>query len=320
MATDGGGPERVAVIDTGTNSTRLLVADVSNGMVDELDRRTRVTRLGEGVDRSGHLEGPAKDRVRQCVSGYAEVIEKLGAERAIIIATSSVRDAANGGQFLAELARSHSSQGRTFSYRILSGNQEAALSFKGSTMETDPSLRVLLFDIGGGSTEVAAGSGGNVEYARSLRLGCVRLSERMLKSDPPAAGELAAAAAYIDALFDSEIDRQAVSVPDLAMGVAGTITALAAIDLGLEVYDRARVHCHRLTRGCVDSWLSKLAAMTVAEKMDCFPTMEPGRADVIVGGALIASRLLRYTGVEEFAVSERDILDGAAVALADGVI
>ena len=313
MAIEDSGPSRVAVIDTGTNSTRLIVASVAGERVEELGRKTTVTRLGERVDETGALSESAMRRVRDCVKKYADVISKLGAERTVILATSSVRDAANGPGFIAGLAGEFS-----FEHRVLAGGEEAALSFRGATAETRQSIRAMLLDVGGGSTEIAAGSHETAGYFRSLRLDCVRLSERYLHHDPATHAELSAAADHVDEVLAAGIDRQLLGKVENVLAVAGTATALAAIDLGQKVYDRSRVHNHRLTRERVDDWLSRLAAMTAAERMRRFPTMETGRADVIVGGVLIISRVLKFTGVRQFTVSERDILDGAAAALAAG--
>jgi len=303
---------RIAVIDTGTNSTRLLVADVEQRSVKELDRRTTITRLGEGVDRTGRLNRNAKERVRSCISLYASILVEYEPLTTVILATSSVRDAEDGADFLAEIAQLYS-----YDHRILSGDEEARLSFSGATFYTAQEHRTLLFDVGGGSTEMVVGEGLDVAFTRSMRLGCVRLKERFLVSDPASNDEIRVASGFIDGILADAIDPAHVSGIDHGVGVAGTVTSLAAIDLGLKSYDRDLVHGHELTTGKVEELFTRLAALPVEKRMQ-IPTMERGRADVIVAGALIILRLLRYTGLQSFLVSERDILDGAALAVFEG--
>lgn len=301
---------KVAVIDTGTNSTRLLIARVAGGEFHELARLTTVTRLGEGVDAAGRLAPAARERVRRCVSDYAAVVAAHEVGRTQILATSSVREAADGEQFMAELARRHH-----FSYRILAGDEEARLSFTGATLRLGRGAkRTMLVDIGGGSTEIATGSGGRVDFACSMPIGCVRLSERFIQHDPPEAAELADAAGYIDRELAGAIDRGRLGAVDLAVAVAGTVTSLAAIDLGLALYDRDAVHGHLLLREAVERLLDRLARLDLPGRL-AIPTVEPGRADVIVAGALIASRVMEYTGTAALAVSETDIMDAAALEM-----
>ncbi len=302
---------RIAIIDTGTNSTRLLVADVQGAQVEEMERLTTVTRLGAGVDGGGSLHADARDRVRSCVETYARRISELGAERVVVLATSSVRDARDGEEFLASLAASHG-----FDWKLLTGEQEARLSFAGATIGIDTALKVVLFDVGGGSTEVVTGARGSVGFARSLKLGCVRLTERFIKSDLAAEREMNEAAVFIDDIIKREVDINQLGKPDITIAVAGTATALAAIDLDLKEYDRRLIHGHVISAGRIAELLKRLAGMTVAEKLD-IPAMEKGRADVIVAGTLILDRLMRYIGAAELTVRELDILDGAAVAAAE---
>lgn len=303
---------RVAVIDTGTNSTRLLVADVAGETVREIVRQTTITRLGEGVDKSGRLASPARERVLECLVRYAATAGEVGVERGLIIATSSVRDAADGEEFLRSLAEVSS-----YDYRILTGEEEAALSFTGAAMDIDEASRVMLFDVGGGSTEVVIGRRRQVEFAASMNLGCVRLKERFLFADPVSPAEIKNAAAYVDNELQKSVSREALAGIEQAIAVAGTVTTLAAVDLGLESYDRELVHGHVLTQARVDSLLDMFSAMNIRQRLQ-IPVLEAGRADVIVAGALIVSRLLDFTGVPEFTVSEHDILDGAALAMAGG--
>lgn len=300
----------VAIIDTGTNSTRMLVARRAGNELEELARLTTVTRLGEGVDAAGRLGAAARERVSRCVDEYAEIIAAHGVENTLMLATSSVRDSSDGEEFLAQLARQHG-----FSCGILPGKEEARLSFLGATLGLGhASGRIMLVDIGGGSTEIACGVRGRIDYARSLRLGCVRISERFFREDPPAATELAGAASQIDATLASGIERGRLGAVDLAVAVAGTVTTLAAIDLELQRYDRDAVHGHVLDRQAVDGMLERLARMDFSQRL-AIATVGEGRADVIVGGALIASRVMEYTGVSSLTVSETDIMDAAALEL-----
>ncbi len=300
----------VAIIDTGTNSTRMLIARRAGSELEELARLTTVTRLGEGVDAAGRLGEAARERVSRCVGEYAEFIAAHSVENTLMLATSSVRESSDGEQFLAQLARQHG-----FSCRILPGKEEARLSFVGATLGLGGnSGRIMLVDIGGGSTEIACGVRGRVDYARSLRLGCVRISERFFREDPPAAAELAGAARQIDATLAAGIELERLGAVDLAVAVAGTVTSLAAIDLELQLYDRDAVHGHVLDRQAVDGMLERLARMDFSQRL-AIATVEEGRADVIVGGALIASRVMEYIGVASLTVSETDIMDAAALEL-----
>lgn len=304
---------RVAVIDTGTNSTRLLVAEVTGEAVREIVRQTTITRLGEGVDLNGRLAAAAKKRVLECLVRYAATIGEVGVERALIIATSSVRDASNGPEFIQSMAHASS-----YDYRILTGEEEASLSFSGAAMDDfDEARNVMLFDVGGGSTEVVIGRSRRVEFAASMDLGCVRLKERFFHADPASPGEINRAAAYVDKKFEKSLTKSQLAGLEETIAVAGTVTTLAAVDLGLETYDRDMVHGHVLTKARVNIMLDMFSGMTISQRL-LMPVMEEGRADVIVAGALIVSRLLDYTGVHEFTVSEHDILDGAALAMAGG--
>ena len=289
---------RVAAIDQGTNTTRLLVADIEDGDARELHRETRITRLGEGVDRRGRLLPVPIARVRNTLSDYRRTAESLGAERTLLVATSAVRDAENGEAFLGEIEWSYG-----FATRLLRGDEEALLTRRG----VDPAPGTLVVDIGGGSTELIVD-----DFHVSLELGSVRHTERFLHDDPPSPHELDACARAVRTLLT---ERAAVSA-ERAIGVAGTVTTLAALDLGLERYDRARVHGHRLARTAARAQLERLAALTVAERR-ALPTMEPERAPVIVAGAVILAETLDHFDLDEIVVSEHDILDGAALAAAE---
>ena len=287
---------RVGVVDLGTNSTRLLVADVHDGRVEEVARDTTITRLGEGVDERRKLLPVAVARVRNVLSDYRRELERLGADRVLVLATSSVRDAENGEAFLGEIEWSYG-----FTTRLLSGEEEAELTRRGVAggRELDPDA--LVVDIGGGSTELIT-----EREQISLDVGSVRLTERFLHSDPPAGEELDAAARAVRELL-----------PDLhpteAIGVAGTITSLAALELG--EYDPERVHGYRLSREAVEAQLEHLASLPLDERRG-LPGLDPDRAPVIVAGAVIINEVMKRYDLAELEVSERDLLHGAALAAA----
>jgi exopolyphosphatase/guanosine-5'-triphosphate,3'-diphosphate pyrophosphatase len=288
---------RVAAIDLGTNTTRLIVADVTDGTVDAILRRTTITRLGEGVDSRRRLLPLPITRVRNCLADYRRELESLGAERALVVATSAVRDAENGEAFLGEIEWSYG-----FTTRLLSGEEEADLTLRG-VGEVDGETVVI--DIGGGSTELIV-AGERV----STELGSVRLTERFLESDPPTAGELEELARAVRSVLE-EHDVSATR----GIGVAGTVTSLAALDLELAEYDPNRVHGHRLAQDAVRAQLERLAALPLAERREV-PGLEPERAPVIVAGAAILLEVMRHVGLPEIEVSERDLLDGAALEAA----
>ena len=286
---------RVAAIDLGTNTTRLLVADVVDGTVHELARRSQITRLGEGVDARGRLLPLPIARVRNTLSEYRRALEGYGAERVLAVATSAVRDAENGEAFLGEVEWSYG-----FTTRLLSGDEEAELTLRGVGVEDG-----LVVDIGGGSTELI-GEG----LHESIDIGSVRLTERKLRSDPPTERELEWAAASVRELLPDG------PKPQRAVGVAGTITTLAALDLGLEEYDPDRVHGHHLSADGVDRQLHRLAALPLAERREV-PALEPERAPVIVAGAVILEEVMAHFGLDEIEASERDILHGIALEAAE---
>ena len=295
---------RVAAVDLGTNSTRLLVADVDGGQLEEIARRLTITRLGEGVDGRRRLLPVPIARVRNCLTDYRRELEALGAERTLAIATSAVRDAENGEAFLGEIEWSYG-----FTTRLLAGEEEAAMMVRGVTAGRPPLDDVLVVDIGGGSTELVLAADGEVATATSLDVGCVRLTERFLGSDPPSRPELAAAGAYVRSLLPQ---LEAAS----AIGVAGTVTTLATLDLGDSEHDPAHTHGHRLQLAAVEEQLERLAAMTLDERL-AVTGIEPGRAPVIVAGIVVLREVMTKYGFAEIEVSERDILHGAALAAAE---
>jgi len=295
---------RVAAVDLGTNSTRLLIADVEEERLTEVSRLLTITRLGEGVDeRRRLLPGPIA-RVRNCLSAYRREIESHGVTRTLAIATSAVRDAENGEAFLGEIEWSYG-----FTTRLLSGAEEAAMMIRGVSAGRAPLDDVLVVDIGGGSTELVLASNGGAQSSVSLDVGCVRITERFLGSDPPTPSELAAAAAYVRGLLPALATGSAI-------GVAGTVTTLAALDLGLAAYDPERTHGHRIARASVERELERLAEMALDERLQV-PGIEPGRAPVIVAGLVVLREILETYGLGEIEASERDILHGATLAAAE---
>ena len=295
---------RVAAVDLGTNSTRLLVADVRDGRLDEIARRLTITRLGEGVDQLHRLLPAAMARVHACLAGYRRELEALGATRALAVATSAVRDAENGNAFLEEIASHYD-----FTTRLLDGREEAELTFRGASSDRPLPDGTLLLDIGGGSTELLSGGPSGISFSSSLQIGCVRLTERFLATDPPAHTELQACARYVRGMLP-RLDVE------IAVGVAGTVTTAAALDLGLDIYDSARIHRHRIPRAAIDQITECLAALPLAER-ERVPGLEPARAPVIVAGLIILGEVMDAYGLDAIEASERDILHGIALLAAE---
>ena len=291
---------RVAAVDLGTNSTRLLVADVGGGRVADVTRETRVTRLGEGVDERRRLLPVPITRVRNTLTDYRRTAEQLGAEQTLAIATSAVRDAENGEAFLGEVEWSYG-----FVTRLLSGHDEALLTYRGVTSERPLGAGTLIVDLGGGSTELIAGEPDGVRWHDSLDIGSVRLTERFLPSDPPTQQELAACAAAVQALLAERVPDEIRERTTAAVGVAGTITTLAAL-----------AGESPLTADALSRQLDRLARLPLVERRR-LASLDPERAPVIVAGAVIAHETLAFFGLDELAVSGRDILDGAALAAAE---
>jgi len=285
----------VAVIDIGTNTTRLLVAEVEDGRVVELERRTMITSLGQGVDASGRLAQEAMDRVAEAIAVYREVIDRLGAERVVALATSAMRDAENGPEF-----RDHLKQRFGIEAQTISGDEEARLTFLGATSDRNDDSETVVIDIGGGSTEYVVGRPGRgPEFHTSTQMGSVRHTERFLHSDPPTHQELEQLAAAVQE-----------TVPDVAaehgIAVAGTATSLAAID-GAE-----EVHAYRLPLATCERLVAKLAALPLEERRRV-DGLHPDRAPTIVAGAVILTESIRALGLREVEVSVADILHGAAL-------
>ena len=329
---------KVAIVDLGTNTCRLLLADVTDGRTEQAERLTTVVRLGQGVDKTGRLHEDAVARTHSCIAGYAPRIEAYGPERSLVIATSVLRDARDGRQFLIALKHDFGLR-----WRILSGQEEGTLAFRGGTSwlatgpgdatppaatppaatppaATPPAVPdpLLLVDIGGGSTEFAVGSAGETPtFVRSLNVGVVRLTERFFRHDPPEAAEVAALTGHVAVAIADAVPAELRAAVRGAVGVAGTYTTLVANKLGMSEYDGRLVQGHMLTLAEIHAAAARFAALTSAER-GRLPGIQPGREDVILAGAFIAGEACRAFGLDAVRVSEADLLEGAALALADG--
>jgi exopolyphosphatase / guanosine-5'-triphosphate,3'-diphosphate pyrophosphatase len=300
---------RVAVVDIGSNSTRLLIAEPDGaGRLRELERRSRVTRLGEGVDRSGALGEAPQARVLAVLDDYRQAIAAHDVRRTTAVMTSAVRDAANGAEFAERVRREQGFEGRT-----LTGDEEAELTFRGAAAGRVGDDRLLVIDIGGGSTELVIGAGGTVAFHVSTQNGVVRHSERHLHRDPPARKEMDALSAAVRADFKRRVPTAARAGVDAAVAVAGTATSCAAIDLLLEPYDPARVEGHELSLDRLLELRDRLAAVALPQRRE-IPGLHPDRAPTIVAGVLILIEALRAFSLQRVAVSEHDILWGVALA------
>jgi exopolyphosphatase / guanosine-5'-triphosphate,3'-diphosphate pyrophosphatase len=308
------GALRVAVIDMGTNSTRLLVADIEDGRVHEVERRSRVTALGRGVDLSARLCSDGIDDVCEAVREYIDVYEGHGAERVVAIATSAVRDAINADAFTAELRERFA-----LDSRILDGDEEARLTYRGACRDRESADRTLVVDIGGGSTELTIGSGSEVISSSSLQCGTVRHTERYLRSDPPGAAQLEDLAADVQGLIDAELPVGERPSVDVGIAVAGTPISLGAIDLELDPHDPDLVHGHRLPLGSIQRMCSELSSMNIARRRQV-TGLHPGRAPTIVAGVVILIQVMRAFGLGEIEISERDILHGAVLEAGHAVV
>jgi exopolyphosphatase/guanosine-5'-triphosphate,3'-diphosphate pyrophosphatase len=307
---ESGGETRVAVVDMGTNSTRLLVADVEGEEVTEVERRSTVTRLGRGVDTSGQLAADAIEEVCDTVASYIDIYRPLEPDRVVALATSAVRDASNSGVFLAELRERFA-----LDARILPGADEARLTYLGASVGRDQGEDTLVVDIGGGSTELVLGSGEEVTFYASLQAGTVRHTERHLAHDPPSASELEALAADVHDLIDGALAGDAAPSARTGIAVAGTPTSLAAIDQELDPYDPELVHGYVLSLEAIQHMCSELSSMPLAERLKV-TGLQPGRAPTIVAGIVILIAVMRAFGLARIEASEHDILYGAALEAA----
>jgi len=302
------GSHRVAVLDIGSNSTRLLVADVHAGRVSEVERQSRVTRLGRGVDLAGQLSGEAIEAACSAIADYMTICRDHGADQVEAIATSAVRDATNGEAFIAELRERFA-----LSTRVLDGEQEARLTYAEATAEQPPAVPTVVVDIGGGSTELVVGIGTDVSFHASLQAGVVRHTERHLAADPPTAPELEALAADVRGLLEQAMTGQPDTQAEAGIAVAGTPTSLASIELGLEPYDPKQVHGHTLSLPAIQRLLSLLASAPLSKRRE-IEGLHPDRAPNIVSGVVILVETMRAFGLDRIAVSEHDILYGTAIS------
>jgi exopolyphosphatase/guanosine-5'-triphosphate,3'-diphosphate pyrophosphatase len=308
--------ERVAAIDCGTNSIRLLVADRDGGRLTDLVRTMEIVRLGEGVDRTGMLAPQAIERTRKALTGYAQRIRALGAGRVRMVATSASRDAGNAAEF-----RDMVLDVLGAPPEVITGDEEAALSFAGAVggLPADLAAPYLVVDIGGGSTEFVVGDD-HVRAARSVDVGCVRMTERHLVhdgavTDPPTERQIAAMRADIEAALDRAEETVPLREAHTLVGLAGSVTTVSAIALDLPAYDSAAIHHSRVSLGRVREITEWLLRSTHAERA-AVPSMHPGRVDVIGAGALVLLAIMERIGAEEVVVSEHDILDGIAWSVA----
>lgn len=307
---------KLAAVDLGTNTCRLLLAEVEGGaIVNQGLRLGYVVRLGQGVDRSGRLDGEAAARTRRRLAVYAARIDAYAPHHRLLVATSVLRDAADGPEFLAAVERDFD-----LPNRVVGGEEEARLAFRGAAASLDlGSEDVAVVDVGGGSTEFAVGDPGRPpRFVRSLDVGAVRLTERFFADDPPTDAQWRAAVEFVDGLLHAGLPADVRAETGVLIGVAGTFTTLVAHELGLRVYDPALVHGHTLTVAQITSAIGLFRALTSAES-GRLAGIQKGREDVILAGALIAQAACRAFGVEAAVVSEDDILEGIALWLADGL-
>ncbi|HEV2889228.1 MAG TPA: Ppx/GppA phosphatase family protein [Frankiaceae bacterium] len=300
---------RVAAVDCGTNSIRLLVADEANGRLTDVVREMRIVRLGQGVDRTGVLAPEALERTFAALREYASLVGLHGASRVRMVATSATRDAANAEEFVRGCTEILAVEPE-----VVSGDEEARLSFLGATYELAgaPGPYVVA-DIGGGSTEIVVGAD-EAEQAVSVDVGCVRLTERWLRSDPPTDEEVAGATADVARALDTVEAAVDVSQARTFVGMAGSVTTLGAMALGLDEYDPDAIHLTRLSAERVEELTAALLRATREERAR-IGAMHPGRVDVIGAGALVLREIVRRWSLREVVVSERDILDGIALSL-----
>jgi exopolyphosphatase/guanosine-5'-triphosphate,3'-diphosphate pyrophosphatase len=304
------GRTRVAVVDIGTNSTRLLIADVGpDGSVLERRRESRVTRLGEGVDATGRLQPGAIDRVCAALDDYARLISGDRAGPATAVLTSAVRDAVNGPEFVAHVADRYQ-----LDARLLPGDQEARLTYLGATSDRDPDdpAATLVIDIGGGSTELIHGTGHRAAFHVSLQAGVVRQTERHLTRDPPTPAQLRALRADVRRLIERSVPPADRRIPRRAIAVAGTATSCAAIDQGLHPYDPARVHGYPVELSTCRLLLARLAGLGLADRR-AVRGLHPDRAPTIVAGVAMLIEVLEAFDLPGFETSEHDILRGVAL-------
>ncbi|KAA0092809.1 Ppx/GppA family phosphatase [Mycolicibacterium sp. P1-18] len=311
---------RVAAIDCGTNSIRLLIADVADGRVTDVHREMRIVRLGEGVDATGSFAEPALARTRAALADYAALLQEHSVPTVRMVATSATRDAANRDEFFAMTAEVLGVAVPGAVAEVITGTEEAELSFRGAVGELDAAgAPFVVVDLGGGSTEVVVGSPAGVDASHSANIGCVRLTERCLKSDPPTATEIADARAVVRDALDAVFEAVPVERARTWVGVAGTMTTLSALAMNLATYDSEAIHLSRVGFDDLLKVCEGLLGMTRRQRAALGP-MHEGRVDVIGGGAIVVEELARAlggrAGIDELVVSEHDILDGIALSIA----
>lgn len=310
---------RVAAIDCGTNSIRLLVADKKDGVLTDVAREMRVVRLGQGVDATGSFAPEAIERTRVALEEYVGIIRETGASALRMVATSATRDASNREEFFAMTRELLDPIVAGSVAEVITGDEEARLSFAGAVGELNAAgAPFVVVDLGGGSTELVLGDTKGVKAAFSANIGCVRLTERFLHSDPPTAEEIAAARAYAREKLEEAFEEVPIGDASSWVGVAGTMTTIAAIAAGMPEYDAEKVHLSRVSFDDLFAVCDKLVGMTRAERAALGP-MHPGRVDVIGGGSIVCSVLAeefeRRGAVSTLIVSEHDILDGIALSI-----
>jgi exopolyphosphatase/guanosine-5'-triphosphate,3'-diphosphate pyrophosphatase len=314
---------RVGAIDCGTNSIRLLIAERANGRLHDVHREMRIVRLGQGVDATGQFAAEALQRTRAALTDYAGLLSEHQVDRIRMVATSATRDAANRDVFFAMTADVLGTASPGAVAEVITGAEEAELSFRGAVAEMDSAeAPFVVVDLGGGSTEVVLGDGseGEVLQSFSADIGCVRLTERCLHSDPPTAQEVAGAREVVRERLGVALDVVAVQRARTWVGVAGTMTTLSALAQGLTVYDPAVIHLSRVPNDTLLTTCEQLIGMTRKQRAALGP-MHEGRVDVIGGGAIIAEEVAQAladrAGIRELVVSEHDILDGIALSISD---
>lgn len=315
---------RVAAIDCGTNSIRLLIADAHGGQLRDVHREMRIVRLGQGVDATGEFAPDAIARTRAALSDYAALLQGHGVERVQMVATSAARDVANRDVFFSMTADVLGAVFPGAVAEVITGAEEAALSFRGAVGELDREKGpFVVVDLGGGSTEIVLGggpAGDGVVASYSADIGCVRLTERCLRSDPPTAGEVAAAREVVRERLDVALAVVPVEKACTWVGLAGTMTTLSALAHRMTTYDAAAIHLSRVAGADLVAVCEQLIGMTRAQRA-ALPPMHEGRVDVIGGGAIVVEELARElrtrAGIDELTVSEHDILDGIVFSLCD---
>ncbi|ORV83092.1 exopolyphosphatase [Mycobacterium interjectum] len=311
---------RLAAVDCGTNSIRLLIADADDGRLSDVHRETRIVRLGQGVDATGEFAPDAIARTRSALADYAALLREHGVERVRMVATSAARDVANRDVFFAMTAEVLGAVLPGAVAEVITGAEEAELSFRGAVGELDSAAApFVVVDLGGGSTEIVVG-GDAVVASYSADIGCVRLTERCLHSDPPTAQEVEAARGVVRERLDVALGVVPVEGARTWVGLAGTMTTLSALAHNMTAYDSAAIHLSRVAGVDLLAVCERLIGMTRSERA-ALPPMHEGRADVIGGGAIVVEELARElrarAGIDELIVSEHDILDGIVLSIAD---